>query len=67
MSEVEAAGRVLGWLVDLYLVVGLMLVVVLVPQVEKALRTYWFSGENAFWTWGLVAFGVLVVWLRSCA
>lgn len=55
MSDAAIVGRWVGWLIDLYLVVGLLLVIVLVPQAAKALREFWWSGEMPFWIFGAVA------------
>lgn len=67
MNESEALGRVLGWMLDLYLFVGIMLAIVLVPRVEKALNEYWFSTENAVWTRIIATLVAGVFLLRSCA
>jgi hypothetical protein len=55
------------WLVDLYLVVGVMLVVILVPKLEQAVNEYWLSTENAVWTRALATIVVTFFLMRSCA
>jgi hypothetical protein len=61
-----ALAESLPWLVDLYLFVGALLVVVLIPAAHKAIREYWSTENRPFWI-GAALFVVGMTALIRCS